>query len=93
MRVWLTNRAITAGGKAYKYFPLKITFLLLIFIFKVGSLICGVAPNSEALIVGRAIVGVGAGGIGLGAYTLIAYSAPPRRRLIYCHYWCFVWHC
>lgn len=75
-----TNTAITPGGKAYKYFPLKITFLLSIFVFEVGSLICGVAPNSEALIIGRAIAGVGAAGIGSGSYTLIAYSAAPRRR-------------
>lgn len=28
-------------GKAYKYFPLKMTFLTAIFVFEVGSLICG----------------------------------------------------
>ncbi len=28
-------------GKAYKYFPLKITFLIAIFVFELGSLICG----------------------------------------------------
>jgi len=28
-------------GKAYKYFPLKITFLTSIFMFELGSLICG----------------------------------------------------
>ena len=38
------------------------------------------APNSVALIIGRAIAGVGAAGLGSGAYTLIAFSAPPRRR-------------
>lgn len=67
-------------GKAYKYFPLKITFLLSIFVFELGSLICGVAPNSKALIVGRAIAGVGAAGIGSGAYTIIAFSAEPKKR-------------
>lgn len=71
------------GGKAFKYFPLKIVFLLSIFIFEVGSLVCGVAPNSEALIIGRAIAGVGAAGVATGAYTLIAYSAPPRRRPVF----------
>ncbi|KAL8828900.1 MAG: hypothetical protein Q9170_006399 [Blastenia crenularia] len=67
-------------GKAYKYFPLKLSFLLSIFIFEVGSLICGVAPNSTALIVGRAIAGAGGAGIASGAYTIIAISAPPRQR-------------
>lgn len=70
-------------GKALKYFPLKTTFLITILIFEVGSLICGVAPNSETLIVGRALAGVGAAGIGSGAYTIIAFSAPPRQRPIY----------
>lgn len=67
-------------GKAYKYFPLKITFLISIFVFELGSLICGVAPNSTALIVGRAIAGVGAAGIGSGAYTIIAFAASPKKR-------------
>ncbi|KAL8735015.1 MAG: hypothetical protein Q9166_001140 [cf. Caloplaca sp. 2 TL-2023] len=67
-------------GKAYKYFPLKLGFLLSIFIFEVGSLLCGVAPNSTALIVGRAIAGAGGAGIASGAYTIIAISAPPKQR-------------
>jgi len=39
-----------------------------------------VAPNSTALIVGRAIAGVGAAGIGSGAYTIIGFSARPAQR-------------
>ncbi|KAF4635470.1 hypothetical protein G7Y89_g2615 [Cudoniella acicularis] len=70
-------------GKAYKYFPLKITFLMSIFVFELGSLICGVAPNSTALIVGRAIAGLGGAGIASGAYTIIAFSAPPAQRAAY----------
>ncbi|PSR85775.1 major facilitator superfamily-domain-containing protein [Coniella lustricola] len=70
----------SAWGKAYKYFSLKTTFLLSIFIFELGSLICGVAPTSTALIIGRAIAGVGAAGIGSGAYTIIAFSANPKQR-------------
>ncbi|KUI71447.1 Putative HC-toxin efflux carrier TOXA [Cytospora mali] len=70
----------SAWGKAYKYFPLKTSFLLAIFTFELGSLICGVAPNSTALIVGRAIAGVGASGIGSGAYTIIAFCASPTKR-------------
>lgn len=68
------------GGKVYKYFPLKTSFLIAIFIFELGSVICGAAPNAEALITGRAIAGVGAAGLGAGAYTIIAFSAPPKKR-------------
>ncbi|UKZ80414.1 hypothetical protein TrVFT333_008173 [Trichoderma virens FT-333] len=67
-------------GKVYKYFPLKISFLIAIFIFELGSVICGAAPNAEALITGRAIAGLGAAGLGAGAYTIIAFSAPPKKR-------------
>ena len=70
----------SAWGKVYKYFPLKTSFLISIFIFELGSLICGVAPSSTALIVGRAIAGLGAAGIGSGTYTIIAFSAGPKRR-------------
>lgn len=30
-----------AWGKVYKYFPLKISFLISIVLFEIGSLICG----------------------------------------------------
>jgi MFS family permease len=65
-------------GKAYKYFHLNISFLLAIFI-----LICGLAPNSLTLIVGRAIADVGAAGIGSGAYTIVAFAAEPAKRATY----------
>ncbi|EXA30304.1 hypothetical protein FOVG_18301 [Fusarium oxysporum f. sp. pisi HDV247] len=67
-------------GKAYKYFRLKFCFLVSIFIFEVGSLICGVAPNSVTLIVGRAIAGIGCAGIASGAYIIIGFSARPAKR-------------
>ena len=70
----------TTWGKAYKYFPLKSTFLGSILIFEIGSLVCAVAGNSTTLIVGRAIAGAGGAGIASGAYTIIAFSAPPKQR-------------
>ncbi|CAK7266518.1 hypothetical protein SEPCBS57363_002129 [Sporothrix epigloea] len=70
----------SSWGKAYKYFSLKYMYLLSIIIFELGSLICGVAPNSKALIIGRAIAGVGAAGIGSGSYTVIAVAAKPKDR-------------
>ena len=39
-------------GKLYKYFSIKGVFLSGLFIFEVGSLICGVAPTSISLIIG-----------------------------------------
>src|SRR5204863_31182 len=70
-------------GKGYKYFPLKSTFMLSIFVFELGSLICAVANNSTTLIVGRAVAGAGAAGLASGVYTIIAFAAPPRQRPAY----------
>ncbi|KAH8588731.1 putative efflux pump antibiotic resistance protein [Bisporella sp. PMI_857] len=62
----------SSWGKAYKYFDLKLTFLFSIFMFEIGSLICGVAPNANALIAGRAIAGLGGAGMASGGFTIIA---------------------
>ncbi|KAI0176907.1 major facilitator superfamily domain-containing protein [Pestalotiopsis sp. NC0098] len=70
-------------GKIYKYIPLKTAFLTSVFIFEVGSLICGVAQNSTTLIVGRAIAGFGGSGIAPGVYIISAFSAPPAKRATY----------
>lgn len=40
----------------------------------------GVSPNSTALIVGRAIAGLGGAGIASGAYAIIAFAVHPQRR-------------
>ncbi|ESU11755.1 hypothetical protein SNK03_011739 [Fusarium graminearum] len=70
-------------GKLYTYGSIKWTFLAAIAIFEVGSLICGVAPNSITLIVGRAIAGVGGSGIFAGALTILAFSVPLHKRPMY----------
>jgi len=67
-------------GKFYTFFSLKWVFLVAIGIFELGSLICAVAPNSTALIVGRAIAGVGSAGVFSGAYVLIATSVALAKR-------------
>jgi EmrB/QacA subfamily drug resistance transporter len=70
-------------GKLYTFFKIKTVFLSAIFIFEVGSAVCGSAPNSKALIVGRAIAGVGAAGLFSGALVIIAYTVPLAKRPIY----------
>ena len=49
-------------GKLYTFFSIKWVYLAAIFIFEIGSVICGAAPTSVALIIGRAVAGVGAAG-------------------------------
>lgn len=73
----------TSWGKAFAYFNFKYAFLLSMFIFEVGSLLCAVAPNTIAFIFGRAIAGLGGAGMSSGAITMIAISVEPRRRPLF----------
>ncbi|GJC83371.1 efflux pump roqT [Colletotrichum liriopes] len=70
-------------GKLYTFFSIKWIYIFTIGIFELGSLICGVAPNSITLIIGRAIAGLGSAGIFAGALIILAYSVPLEKRPIY----------
>lgn len=70
-------------GKFYASFSIKYVFLVAISIFELGSLICGVAPSSDALIVGRAVAGLGSAGIFSGALIIVAHSVPLQQRPMY----------
>jgi MFS family permease len=63
----LTNCAfLLVFGKIYTFLNVKATFLTAVVLFEVGSAICGAAPNSIAFVIGRAIAGLGAGGVQSG---------------------------
>ncbi|KAJ7200941.1 major facilitator superfamily transporter [Mycena haematopus] len=70
-------------GKFYTFLPVKWVYVTAISIFEIGSLLCGVAPNSNALIIGRAIAGLGSAGIISGALIIVANTVPLARRPIY----------
>ncbi|KAH7174255.1 putative MFS aflatoxin efflux pump [Fusarium flagelliforme] len=70
-------------GRLYTFFSVKTTFLVSILIFEVGSAVCGAAPTSNALIIGRAIAGVGSAGIYAGAVITTVYCIPLERRMPY----------
>lgn len=70
-------------GKLLTIFPRKTMYMISIFIFEVGSLICGVAPNMTALIIGRAVAGLGGSGILVSALTLVSDIVAPESRPAY----------
>ncbi|CAK5272610.1 unnamed protein product [Mycena citricolor] len=70
-------------GKFYTFMPVKWVFITAIVIFEIGSAICGAAPNSNALIIGRAIAGLGSAGIFSGAMIIIANTVPLAKRPMY----------
>ncbi|KAI0869821.1 MFS general substrate transporter [Hypoxylon argillaceum] len=70
-------------GKFYTFLSIKWVYLTAIFIFEVGSLICGVAQNSVTLIIGRAVAGLGSAGLFSGALLILAHSVPLAKRPLY----------
>ncbi|KAJ3530589.1 hypothetical protein NM208_g9260 [Fusarium decemcellulare] len=70
-------------GRLYTFFSVKVIFLISILIFEVGSAVCGAAPSSVALIVGRAVAGLGSAGIYAGAVVVTVYSVPLEKRTPY----------
>lgn len=70
-------------GKIYSLFRIKWVYMIAVGIFELGSLICGVAQNSLTLIMGRAVAGMGAGGIFSGSLLIISETVPSHQRPIY----------
>ncbi|PWY93640.1 putative efflux pump antibiotic resistance protein [Aspergillus sclerotioniger CBS 115572] len=70
-------------GKIYTCLGVKWVFLTALLVFEVGSAICGAAPNSLALILGRAIAGCGNAGLLSGALLILAHSVPLERRPLF----------
>ena len=70
-------------GKLYTVTSVKRTFLYALVLFEIGSLLCTVAPTSRSLVLGRAICGLGSGGLLSGGFTILTQSVPLRKRALY----------
>ncbi|KAI0204884.1 major facilitator superfamily-domain-containing protein [Astrocystis sublimbata] len=78
-------------GKLYGKFNNKLLFIAAVVLFEVGSALCGAAPNIDAFIVGRAICGVGGGGIYIGAINLLSVTTTTRERPLYISFIGLTW--
>ncbi|GKZ23906.1 hypothetical protein AbraIFM66951_010438 [Aspergillus brasiliensis] len=77
----LTTCAVTLTfGRLYTFFPIKWVYLSALFVFELGSFICGITPSSLGLILGRAVAGLGGGGLFSGSLLIITQCVPLRRR-------------
>jgi MFS family permease len=70
-------------GRIYTFYSTKLVFLISIFIFEVGSALCGAAPTSVAFIIGRAIAGTGSAGIFSGSTVILTHILPLQKRPLY----------
>ncbi|KAB5571970.1 major facilitator superfamily domain-containing protein [Coniochaeta sp. 2T2.1] len=78
-------------GKAYGMFSMKALFIISLLLFETGSAVCGAAPNMNAIIVGRAIAGVGGAGLYVGALTYISVLTTSGERPLYLAILMSVW--
>ncbi|KAG8991828.1 hypothetical protein FRB93_002563 [Tulasnella sp. JGI-2019a] len=85
--VWIASGYfLTQSGLILTYGQLlavantKWVYLSAVVLFEVGSLICGVAPNINVLIFGRAIAGCGAAGIFVAVLAILARISRIEQR-------------
>jgi EmrB/QacA subfamily drug resistance transporter len=77
----LTSTASTPlYGKLSDIYGRRVVMLTAIVIFIAGSIACAVAPNMPALVLARALQGLGGGGLMALAQTIIADIVSPRER-------------
>ena len=67
-------------GKMFKYLHGKWVYVAALGLYLIGSIVAAAAPNSAALIVGRAIQGWGCSGCLSGSVIIINYTAEPKKR-------------
>ena len=77
----LTGTAVTPlYGKLSDIHGRRVMMLIAIASFVAGSLVCALAQSMLALILGRALQGLGGGGLLALAQTIIADIVSPRER-------------
>ena len=88
----LTGTAVTPlYGKLSDIHGRRPVLSLALGVFLIGSVICALAPSMLVIIIGRAIQGLGGGGLVALAQTVIADIVPPRERSRYVVYISTVW--
>jgi EmrB/QacA subfamily drug resistance transporter len=70
-------------GKLSDIYGRRPLFLIGITLFSTGSILCGIATSMGMLIAGRAVQGLGAGGLFSLALAIIGDIVPPRERAKY----------
>uniref|UniRef100_A0A671QWX0 Proton myo-inositol cotransporter-like n=1 Tax=Sinocyclocheilus anshuiensis TaxID=1608454 RepID=A0A671QWX0_9TELE len=68
------------GGYLNGLFGRRVCILTASFTFAIGAIVLGSAPNKEALLVGRLIVGLGLGFASMTVPVYIAETSPPHLR-------------
>ena len=79
----LDNTNTLFKGQMYSQFDVKWIYITCVILFEIGSAVCGAAPNMSALIVGRALCGLGGSGTYTGVMTLLSILTDEKERPAY----------
>jgi DHA2 family multidrug resistance protein len=72
--------SLTASSYLAQRFGRKSFFLICLALFTASSVLCGLAPNLQALLLFRVAQGLGGGGMVPVAQSILADSFPPEKR-------------
>jgi MFS family permease len=67
-------------GRIYMSFQTKTSYLAALVVFEIGSVVAATSPSSKALIVGRAVQGLGSAGLLTGAFVVGTHSVRLQHR-------------
>jgi EmrB/QacA subfamily drug resistance transporter len=88
----IANTSITAlYGKISDAHGRRLTLLIAISLYMLGSLVCALAPNIYVLILGRVLHGLGGGGLTSTGMVVLGDVAAPRDRGKYYGYFSAVY--
>jgi MFS transporter, DHA2 family, multidrug resistance protein len=79
---YLVSNAIILTASSYlaRMFGRKTFFLICLGLFTLSSILCGFAPNLNALLIFRILQGLGGGGMVPVAQSILADAFPPNKR-------------
>ncbi|KAI0599998.1 MFS general substrate transporter [Biscogniauxia sp. FL1348] len=79
----LGGLTILTWSQCYGVFDTRAMYLGAITLFEAGSAVCGAAPDTDVLVIGRAVAGVGGCGIYAGILNYVSFLTTPRERPAY----------
>jgi EmrB/QacA subfamily drug resistance transporter len=88
----IANTSITAlYGKISDIHGRRVTLLIAVSVYMLGSLVCALAPNMVVLILGRVLHGFGGGGLTSTGMVVLGDVAAPKERGKYYGYFSVVY--
>ncbi|PQE19585.1 Aurofusarin rubrofusarin efflux pump AFLT protein [Rutstroemia sp. NJR-2017a WRK4] len=86
-----SSALVLPWSKVYGAFNAKWLYIGALTLFMAGSALCGAAPTMTAMIVGRAIAGMGGSGMYFGVLVLLSVSTTIRERPTYIGFTAISW--